>query len=494
MVFSSHVFLFYFLPLLVLLYFLSPGLRLKNFVLLVFSYVFYAWGAADVVIPLFLLSIFNYLVSLYLPPIGERIGLATEPKKAPQSESTRRGLLALGIGVNLSFLCYYKYFNFFSAEISRLLSVLGLPTLEASSILLPAGVSFFTFQKISCLVDVYQGKAKVAKSFLQYLLFAILFPPLIAGPIVRYHDIAEQIAQRRNTLDDVFYGIYRFCIGLAKKVLIADQMGMVVNNIFSLPSSSLSTEYAWLGIVCYSMQIYFDFSGYSDMALGLGRIFGFRLLENFNAPYVAQSMTEFWRRWHISLTNFMREYLYIPLGGNRVGKARVYFNLWIVFLLSGLWHGAAWNFVFWGAYHGLWLTLDRLFFLRFSSRWPMALRVLATFVLINIGWVFFRASSTRDAFSFLHVMLNPWFFDNPALPLARSEIIHNRGIVTLIIALGLSFGPLWKPFAKTLDNHLKANCGTGAICQRFALCVTCYLLSLLNMSTSKFSPFLYFNF
>lgn len=481
MVFASHVFLFYFLPVFLLFYFLSPTVRAKNYAVIFFSYFFYAWGAPHVAAVLFVSATINYILSLYLVP--DRV-----------PETTRKMVLSVGIIFNLTLLGYYKYFNFFVTEANSFLQFLGYPELSFAIVALPAGISFFTFQKISYLVDVYRGTAAIAQSFGQFQLFVVLFPQLIAGPIVRYHDIADQIGKRNSSLDTVFYGAYRFATGLGKKVLIADQMGMVADNIFGLSTASLSTGYAWLGVVCYSMQIYFDFSGYSDMAIGLGRMMGFTFLENFDSPYISQSITEFWRRWHISLSNFMREYLYIPLGGNRGSNLRTYVNLWIVFLISGLWHGASWTFVFWGAYHGLWLTLDRVFMMKLTAEWPKIIRMIVTFLLVNIGWVFFRAHSIEGAFEFLGVMFNPSAMWNPDFPLSRMEVIHNRGIFILLVAMIIAFGPGFKIWPNFARQYAELRVGLTTLWGRFAIAIGCYVFALMAMSAAKFSPFLYFNF
>ena len=310
MVFSSYLFLFVFLPIFFSAYYASPRI-LRNLTALIASYLFYAWGAPTIVPLLLASSVLDYWISTAM----------TGVQRTPRA---RRRLFFLGIVINLSGLFYFKYANFFIAEVNRAAQSFGGGGMEWISVALPIGISFFTFQKISYLADVYQGKVAPASRLLDYLLYVALFPQLIAGPIVRYHDIHSQLRSRRISLDDVTYGLSRFCIGLGKKVLIADEMGRVADNIFGLASGDLTMSYSWLGACAYCFQIYFDFSGYSDMAIGLGRMMGFRLLENFNMPYISESITEVWQRWHISLSNWMKEYVYVPLGGNRISPARTY--------------------------------------------------------------------------------------------------------------------------------------------------------------------------
>ena len=342
MVFSSHIFLLYFLPAFLLLYFLVPA-KWRNGVLLLASVVFYAWGAPDFVLVLLASTVANFYI--------------VKAMDKAQSLKAKRLWCAAALTVSLGLLAYFKYANFFVDNIKALLASLGLGVMGWTKVLLPIGISFFTFQSVTYVVDTYRGVNRPMKSLVDYVVYIIMFPQLIAGPIVRYNEIADQIsARRRLRWDECLQGFYRFVIGLSKKVLIADVIGRSVDMALGGDLTAMDTGSAWITIAAYTMQLYFDFSGYSDMAIGLGRIMGFRFPENFNNPYVSMSVTEFWRRWHITLGTFMRNYLYIPLGGNRSGLWRTYFNLWVVFLLSGLWHGAGWNFVLWGAYHGVFLV------------------------------------------------------------------------------------------------------------------------------------------
>ena len=479
MVFSSFLFLFAFLPACLLSYFLAPS-RLKNVVLLVWSLLFYAWGA-----PRFF-SIF--LVSC---AADFALGLMTAAASRPVQ---RRALLALSLVVNLSALFYFKYANFFVGEFNRMLAALGAGSMPWASVALPVGISFITFHKISYIVDVYRGVVQPARNFLNYALYIALFPQLIAGPIVRYHDISDQIASRRHSLEDAWQGAVRFCIGLAKKVLIADAMGQVAVNVSRLHPDQLSTGYAWLGIVCYAYQIYFDFSGYSDMAIGLAKIFGFTFLENFNQPYLARNFTDFWRRWHISLSRWMRDYLYIPLGGNRVSPLRTYFNLWIVFLLSGLWHGANWTFIVWGAFHGFFLAFDKLLWLDLSKRFGAVFNTVLTFVLVLIGWVFFRSQTLSEAITYLTRMFNP--IDYAVQPgfVWRSAVIHNQGMFVFVVATCICFLPAFPQF-KTLRALVKR--GTDIVPDavlRLSACSACLFSCAFTLAATNYTPFIYFRF
>ena len=379
-------------------------------------------------------------------------------------------------------------------EVNTVLGWFGSSQFTWTKILLPIGISFFTFQKISYVVDTYRGVAKPARNFFDYALYVSLFPQLIAGPIIRYHDVSEQIRFRQHSMDDFFYGMYRFCVGLGKKVLIADILGAVADNVFKIPAGELTFSFAWLGILCYAFQIYFDFSGYSDMAIGLGRMIGFRFLENFNMPYISQSITEFWRRWHISLSNWMKEYLYIPLGGNRVSTRRLYFNLWVVFLLSGLWHGAQWTFVAWGVFHGLFLVLDRVFLLKLTSNLPKLFNVALTFLIVLCGWVFFRSDSIAEAIDYLAVMLNFTEAFNYQTDRLTGSIIHTRALFTLFVAIVFSFFPAGKYIEERVkafhsDYSLNIN-----VFSRAGVAISSFLLAVLALSASSFNPFLYFKF
>ena len=334
MLFSSMTFVFMFLPIVCATYLLARK-ELQNYILLIASVIFYAWGEPRYLAIMFLTIIINYVGANYI--------------SRSKNPLHRKLLLAITIVADLSFLFYFKYFNFVMDNINAAFNA----NLTFIDVVMPIGISFYTFQALSYVVDVYRGEVQVQKDIYKLALYICLFPQLIAGPIVKYHDVAEQISDREVTFDKVAYGVKRFIIGLSKKMLIANTLGAVADKIFTQPVEQFDAFTAWIGAIAYSFQLFYDFSGYSDMAIGLGSIFGFKFLENFNYPYISKSITEFWRRWHISLSTWFKEYLYIPLGGNRVSKARNYFNLFVVFLATGFWHGAAWNFIFWGLWHGL---------------------------------------------------------------------------------------------------------------------------------------------
>ena len=473
MVFSSTLFLFYFLPIFLGVYWLVPA-RLKNPVALVCSLLFYAWGGLNF-LALFVGSVVvNFLLIRYMAATGERW--------------KQRIFLTISILLNVSMLFYFKYANFFLDNASAVRSYFGGPALSWEKIVLPIGISFFTFEKLTYTIDVYRGINKPLRSFWDFMLYIMLFPKMIAGPIVRFHEIAGQLTDRRafDTADQKLAGFFRFALGLAKKVVVANALGEQADAIFQLSPASLSAGQAWLGALAYTFQIYFDFSGYSDMAVGLGRLMGFQFPENFNNPYVARSITEFWQRWHITLGRWMRDYLYIPLGGNRVRPSRLYLNLCTVFVLSGFWHGAAWNFVAWGAYHGLFLILDRLVLLRIYQRigvWS----VLPTFLVTVVGWVFFRATSLPAAFAYLGRLVQPvgW-----ALPTASNRFWSLLGLAALVVFAAASPAVERWELAVLARSHFSVRSALG-------LTLATGLLLLLSVSllvSTSFNPFIYFRF
>lgn len=392
MVFSSIVFLLYFLPAFLLVYYLVPK-RFKNIVILVSSIFFYSWGGPRFIFVILATTFIDFHLVRWMD--------------SSSTQFKRRLILTLSVSMNVGLLFYFKYSNFFIENVNEVLSLFGINAVQWTKLILPIGISFYTFETITYVVDVFRRVHKPLKNFWDYQLYIILFPKLIAGPIIRYHQLADQITDRsqNETFDNILTGFYRFIIGLAKKVLIANQVGQQADAIFALDYQSINTYTAWIGILAYTFQIYFDFSGYSDMAIGLGKMLGFKFPENFDNPYTSRSITEFWRRWHITLGSWMRNYLYIPLGGNRVKhKPQLYFNLWIVFLASGLWHGASWSFVIWGAYHGLFLILERGFLSKFYSVIGKFPSIVLTFFIVVVGWVFFRVEKVSDAFRYLKKM------------------------------------------------------------------------------------------
>ncbi|PWT89948.1 MAG: MBOAT family protein [Acidobacteria bacterium] len=480
MVFSSIIFLFGFLPAFLILYFCVPA-RFKNYVALFGSCFFYAWGAPRFIFVLLGSTLLDYF-------LGWQIYKCTEqPRK-------KKALLILSLCMNLGLLAFFKYFNFFVSQVNALLHALSLSHLNAPTILLPLGISFFTFHKITYMVDIYRGTVPPANSYFDFFLYILLFPQLIAGPIVRYHELDSQIRERNHTIEKIFDGIYRFCLGLAKKVLIANQLGSAVDIIFSMQPARLTTLYAWGGILCYAFQIYFDFSGYSDMAIGLGKLMGFDFPENFNLPYISKNITEFWRRWHISLSNFMREYVFMPFGGSRGSKARTYLNLWLVFVLAGFWHGAAWTFVFWGAYHGLLLTLDRMFWLKVQTRIPAIFNAAITFFLLLIGWVFFRAENISRGFHYLGRMFDLAGQHAARNPLPWGNIFTVRCLFVLIVAAIISFLPLITTFQRVVGFLTPKFQRPGYLRFQFASSLLLFFLSVLALANSRFNPFIYFRF
>lgn len=477
MVFSSLTFLFLFLPVLLAAYYTCPN-RWRNAVALAASLFFYAWGAPRFVLVLIASGLVDYVLSRHLP--AGRL-----------SDGRRKGLLALATALNIGLLLYFKYANFFVDNLNAWLGRFGAEPLAWAAVALPIGISFFTFQKVSYLVDVYRGTARPARNAGDYLLYVALFPQLIAGPIVRYHDVAMQLIAREHTRARFFTGILRFSQGLGKKVLVANTMAEVADAAFGAAPGALSCGWAWLGAVAYAFQIYFDFSGYSDMAIGLGRMLGIEFLENFNRPYVSRTITEFWRRWHISLSNWMREYLYIPLGGNRHGTARTYFNLWLVFLVSGFWHGAAWNFVAWGAFHGFFLCLDKAFKNVRIMRAPAWVGLPITFVLVLFSWVLFRAETLAHAVAYLGRMLDLF----GAAPDAAAAIeFGRRHAATLVAAVVLCFGPALKPHPFDFMRLDPARATVGQAAGRFAVAMVLLVWSAATLATSSFNPFIYFRF
>lgn len=473
MVFSSITFLVIFLPLFLLVYTACPK-AYRSWVMLIFSAVFYAWGAPRFVFVLFGTTLLDF----YLVNWIDRL----------QIEWKRRLCLVVSLSLNLGLLFYFKYYNFFLENVNEVLSLGGGTTFNYVEVILPVGISFYTFETITYVVDVYRRVHKPLSNFWDYQRYIILFPKLIAGPIVRFHTIADQLMERTETVDDFFAGFIRFCVGLGKKVLLANVLGQQADAIMDLPPDQITTMQSWIGILAYTFQIYFDFSGYSDMALGLGRVMGFRFPENFNNPYTSTSISEFWRRWHISLGQWMKNYLYIPLGGNRANSHyRVLFNLWFVFLVSGLWHGASWNFVIWGVYHGMFLILDRLFLIQWLNRLGKHASAIITFLLVVVGWVFFRIETTADAFAYLHTMFVPQSIQGLLPDSLRFWTIF-------LLAAGISFSGLFNA-GQQAEHYIYADGETtNRVRVKLVLALLMYLLCLSSITTANFNPFIYFRF
>jgi len=473
MVFSSTIFLFYLLPLFLLVYFLAPY-RLKNFMLLIFSIAFYAWGA-----PLFVfILILSTLTTWYL----------VKKMHGAKAARRRKGFLIAALVLNIGILAYFKYANFFLENFNAVLSSLGIGNVEWTRVALPIGISFYTFQSLSYCVDVYRNIRSPLKKSRDFLLYIIMFPQLIAGPIVRFNTIADQLTDRSSSGSDRILGFYRFTIGLAKKVLIANVMGKYADHYMASNLLELSSTEAWIGILAYTFQIYFDFAGYSDMAIGLGRMMGFSFPENFNNPYVSGSITEFWRRWHMTLSAWMRDYLYIPLGGNRVkSQGRLFVNLWTVFLISGLWHGASWNFVIWGAYHGLFLVLDRLFLKKALKSSGPVVSTVFTFLVVVLGWVFFRLETFEEAMIYFGKMFAFNF---------ESFSFRGRMDLLIILAVSLLFSFITiTPFGRKLENLVYFDSYTRYRYLVMGVVVLLlFILSVGSIAATGFNPFIYFRF
>ncbi|WP_458776365.1 MBOAT family O-acyltransferase [Desulforhopalus sp. 52FAK] len=471
MVFSSHIFLFYFLPAALLLYYSMPR-RGKNLVLTVISYIFYGWSN-----PLFtLLMFFSTLVDYCC---GLVIGTT------PDNQQRKRKIaLFVSIAANLSLLGFFKYTGFALESYNQLFTVLGVEGAEPVHVLkflLPLGISFYTFQSMSYTIDLYRRDGTYIKNFLDFACFVSMFPQLVAGPIIRFQEVADQLAGRVHSLEKFSRGVAFFSMGMAKKVLLANSCGKIADMAFS--AGSLSVIDSWFGVVAYSFQIYFDFSGYSDMAIGLGLMFGFVFAKNFDSPYLSASITEFWRRWHISLSTWLREYLYIPLGGNRKGGGRTAVNLAIVMLLGGLWHGASWNFVIWGGIHGVLLGSERLLGRRpFYHFLPRFLRIGMTFVFVLIAWVFFRAETFSLALDYLGSMFG--FVTVPDSSLLLSGLLYSP---YHLISMAIASVVVWK-MPQTWDYTKELS-----VAKALSIVVV-FIVSVAVLSMQSYNPFIYFNF
>ncbi|SEC12736.1 MBOAT family O-acyltransferase [Paenibacillus sp. GP183] len=472
MVFSSSIFLFCFLPLVLLIYYLLK-IEYRNAFLLIVSLLFYAWGEPKFVFVIVLSMTINYLIGIIMSFTQQKFELYVT-----------KIILLIGLVANCSLLFYFKYFDFFINSVNK---VTGF-NFSLHHVILPIGISFFTFQGLSYLIDIYLKRVDVQKNFFKFALFKAFFPQLIAGPIVRYVDIHEQIDSRKSTVDKFAYGIRRFIMGLGKKLIIANTLGAVANNIFGLPADENTIAIAWIGAICYTFQIYFDFSGYSDMAIGLAKMFGFDFKENFDYPYISKTITEFWRRWHISLSSWFRDYLYIPLGGNRAGN--VYVNLLIVFIVTGLWHGAAWNFVIWGLWHGLFLIIERLMKKRNTKiNVPKFVSWLYTTIIIIIGWVLFRSPDLNYAIDYLGIMFNIIKAKNVGFSIWY--YLDTMTIVMLIIA-SVSSLPISKYISSIVGTYEEHS--NFSIFAQNIYVVVVLIISIIFLATSTYNPFIYFRF
>jgi len=474
MVFSSSLFLLYFLPVFLIIYSLI-NTKYKNIFALIASIFFYSWGA-----PKFIFIVLaSIIIDFYL----------VEKMNKTKPGNKKNILISLSVILNIGLLAYFKYANFFVENLNAILNNFGCTSVAWTKVALPIGISFFSFQKLTYSVDVYRKVHSPLKKISDYALYILMFPQLIAGPIVRFNEIADQIEDRKwnENIDNKLTGFFRFTLGLAKKVLIANVLGEEADKIFAMSPNEVTSGIAWLGTLAYTFQIYFDFAGYSDMAIGIGRMIGFDFPENFNNPYISRSISEFWRRWHMTLGRFMKDYLYIPLGGNRVKPVRLYFNLWFVFLVSGLWHGAAWNFVLWGAFHGIFLIADRMFLLKFYKRIGKIPSTIITFFIVIIGWVLFRSDNLTHAFGFMSKMFEFKF-------MATDFNFNLKFFTILIIAIFFSF---WGSFKKIEDWQVRLfdkKQNNKTIIIMVISSIIMFIISLSAITSSGFNPFIYFRF
>jgi len=464
MIFSSIIFIFTFLPIVLAIYYISPK-KFRNFILLIASLVFYAWGEPIYIFLMIFTTIFNYLMALW---INIRKGKG------------KRTLLIITIIVNLLILGYFKYCGFLIEIINNIFHV----SIKYTQLALPIGISFYTFQTLSYVVDVYLKKVKVQKNIIDFSTYVTMFPQLVAGPIVKYSDIQRQLKNREESFDNFGIGVEKFIIGLGKKVLLANNIGMLWNTIQAQNLESISVLTAWLGAIAYTMQIYFDFSGYSDMAVGLGRMFGFKFIRNFKYPYISKSVTEFWRRWHISLSSWFKEYVYIPLGGNRAGELKQCRNLLIVWTLTGLWHGASYNFVAWGLYYGIFLIFEKFIFERVLKKLPVLVKKLYTMVIVIVGWVLFAAPTLSWAVKYIKIL---FFVGKNKFIDGNFKYYFNNNFILLIILILAS-----TPFLKNIFNSIKKSRGGYAI--SIIIQCTLFILAIAYLLNASYNPFLYFRF
>lgn len=480
MVFSSLIFIWVFLPIVFILdRIFARNRNVQNLLLLAASLLFYAWGQPACLWLLLVSILANFLAGLALEAV------------LPRSKNAGRLVLAAGILLNLGLLGYYKYFNFFANTLNK---VLGRQALALREIVLPLGISFFTFQALTYLIDLYKGKFPAQRNILYMALYFSFFPRLTQGPIERYRDFVPQLKERRISLELTGSGIRRFLYGLAKKVILADTLGACVDRIYGLEMGDVTGALAWIAIVFYSLQLYYDFSGYSDMAVGLGRMFGFQLSENFNYPYLASSVTDFWRRWHMSLTAWFREYLYFPLGGSRKGRLRTYVNIFIVFMATGLWHGASWDFICWGLFHGFFQVMERLWLGKLLEK-TKVLKHVYTILVLLVGWTFFRVGDVGLSMGYIARMFLPWRYTSSGY--ALQELVGGRTLAVFAAAV-LGCG-LIQRLGEKLSEKLAVR--TGGVPAGFRnstleliFCMFLFFCSIMLMMSSTYSAFIYMNF
>lgn len=468
MVFSSLLFMFVFLPLIIFIYYISPRF-LRNLILIIASLIFYAWGEPIYIGIMLFTAVFDFTNGLLIEKFREK-------------KSISRMVLIGSLTVNLGILSFFKYYGFFASNINSFFHL----NLAFSNLPLPLGISFYSFQSMSYVVDVYLGKVKAQKNVIVYGTFVTMFPQLVAGPIVKYVDISKQIEKRKESLNLFGEGAELFILGLAKKVLLGNNIGALWSTIKALPMTEISTASAWIGIISFTFQIYFDFSGYSDMAMGLGKMFGFHLVQNFNYPYTSKSITEFWRRWHMSLGSWFREYVYIPLGGNRSGRIKQYRNLFVVWFLTGLWHGANWNFIFWGLYFGAFVTIEKIFLLKWLNNKPTFISHVYTILVVIVGWVFFEFENMIQGISFLKIMFGIGtysFVDSRAIYYLYTNII-------LFVILAICSTPILKNVMSSIKEKINL---VGVLAVPIAYIIILFFCTAYLVNQS-YNPFLYFRF
>ncbi len=473
MLFNSIVFLFAFLPILLILYYLTPR-KYRNYTILLFSLLFYAWGGVSYTLILIGSILINYLFV----------------KQIEKKNSLKKTWLIIGLTINVLIIVLFKYLDFLIDNINSVGAAINsdFAAIPFQNIILPLGISFFTFQQMSLIWDVYRNENTEKTTLPNIALYISLFPQLIAGPIVRYNDIVGQIKHRIHSFTLFRSGIQRFVLGLFKKVIIANTCGELADEIFNSSFDSLDSPTAWLGIIAYSLQIYFDFSGYSDMAIGLGRMFGFKILENFNFPYISRSIQEFWRRWHISLSSWFRDYVYIPLGGNRKGPYKTYFNLVTVFFLTGIWHGATWSFVIWGLFHGFFLIMERIGFKSVLDKLPKAIQWFYTVLVVMIGWVLFRVEIFSEALAYITKLFSFNQFNN----ISFLTYLNNERVLILLLAL-LSSSLFFIKIKSYLDKRNLSQTFAVQSIMDFGV-VIILLISIVYINSGSYSPFIYFRF
>ena len=466
MVFSSIVFLFTFLPIMLLTYYIAPK-KIKNFVLLIGSLIFYAWGEPVYIFLMIFTTISNYILARIISIM--------------EKENKRKMYLIFTIVLDLAILGFFKYWGLIIESINGIFST----SIEYTQLALPIGISFYTFQALSYVIDVYLKKVEVQKNIIDFGAYITMFPQLVAGPIVRYSDIALQLKTREHTLNGFGIGVEKFIIGLGKKVLLANNIGMLWNTIQAQSLSELSVLTAWLGAIAYTLQIYFDFSGYSDMAIGLGRMFGFKFNKNFDYPYISKSVTEFWRRWHMSLSSWFKEYVYIPLGGNRHGTAKQIRNLLIVWGLTGLWHGASYNFIIWGLYYGVLLIIEKFILGKYIEKLPNIIKNIYTMIIVIIGWVFFASPDLGWAIDYIKILFGIGknvFVDSNFIYYIKNYLIL---LIILIIAS--------RPFVYNKFSKLKKNDNSWAIIAAI-IEFSMFVIVIAYLLNASYNPFLYFRF